>query len=93
MGREATNCDPTANASDLMPKAASVLNCLSPRELEIVHHLYEGAKNHSIALRLKISKKTVEKHRAHLMSKLKVGSFAELIRIVTLARSSDPENS
>ena len=54
---------------------------LSPREKEVFQLVAEGHTNNKIAEILFISEKTVEKHRAKLMEKLKVKSLAELVRI------------
>ena len=62
---------------------------LSPRELEVVMLVSEGLANKSIAQRLEISVKTIEKHRANAARKLGVGSTAEMVR---LAVESDSES-
>jgi DNA-binding CsgD family transcriptional regulator len=61
---------------------------LSPRELEVVMLVADGLANKSIALRLEISVKTIEKHRANAARKLGVSSTAEMVR---LAVESDPD--
>ena len=66
-------------------RSADALKALSPREREVVHRLYHGATNRAISLQCRISQKTVEKHRAAAMKKLKVASFSQLIRTLTLA--------
>lgn len=53
---------------------------LSPREREVLKLIAEGYKNIEIATLLTISVKTVEKHRAHLMTRLGVHDMAGLIR-------------
>ena len=53
---------------------------LTPRELEILQLISEGHTNRAIAELLHVSIKTVEKHRASLMSKLEVKDLAGLIR-------------
>jgi DNA-binding NarL/FixJ family response regulator len=53
---------------------------LTPREREVLQLIAEGYTNASIARMLKVSRKTVEKHRTHLMSKLEVHNLPELIR-------------
>lgn len=63
----------------------SGIESLSPREREVLHRLYLGATNRAIALQCNISEKTVEKHRSAAMKKLKVTSFSQLIRLLTLA--------
>jgi two-component system, LuxR family, response regulator FixJ len=44
-----------------------------------------GKANKEIAAALGLSPKTVEVHRAHVMSKMAVDSLAELIRVAILA--------
>jgi DNA-binding NarL/FixJ family response regulator len=53
---------------------------LTPREREILQLLAEGKSNKAIALRLNISVKTVEGHRANIMRKMNFTSFSELVR-------------
>lgn len=53
---------------------------LTPRELEILNHIVAGETNAQTAAALSISVKTVEWHRANLMSKLDVHSVADLVR-------------
>lgn len=55
---------------------------LSPREKQVVELVYEGATNKCIGIRLSISIKTVERHRANAMKKLEVNSLAQLIRLL-----------
>lgn len=53
---------------------------LTPREREVLQLISEGHTNKAIAQILKVSAKTVEKHRANLMSKLNVHDLAGLMR-------------
>ncbi len=53
---------------------------LTPREREVLQLIAEGHTNSEIAQQLNVSAKTVEKHRAGLMSKLDVHNLSELIR-------------
>ena len=55
---------------------------LTTREREIMQLLAEGHPNKRIALKLDISVRTVEVHRAHIMKKLHVKSLPELVRFV-----------
>ena len=52
---------------------------LTPREGEIVQLLSKGKSNKEVASALNISVKTVEAHRANIMHKLDLSSFAELV--------------
>jgi len=58
----------------------SPIDALSPRELEVLRLLALGNTNHEIADELVVSVKTVETHRAHIMSKLKADSRAALVQ-------------
>ncbi|MCA9876101.1 MAG: response regulator transcription factor [Ardenticatenaceae bacterium] len=62
------------------PSAESVADLLTPREREVLQLVAEGNTNSAIADTLSISVKTVEKHRANVMSKLQVNDLASLIR-------------
>lgn len=60
--------------------AAADADLLTPREKEVLQLVAEGHTNASIAETLHISVKTVEKHRANVMTKLEVNDLASLIR-------------
>lgn len=58
---------------------------LTPREREVMDLVVAGKPNKAIAADLRLSLKTIEGHRAHVMEKMRVGSLAELVRMaVTL---------
>ena len=61
------------------------LATLTAREREVLNLVVAGKQNKEIASELGVSPKTVEVHRAHVMSKMCVDSLAELIRITLLA--------
>jgi DNA-binding CsgD family transcriptional regulator len=56
---------------------------LTVREREVMLALQEGASNKAIALRLAISPRTVEFHRARIMQRFAATSVVELVRKVT----------
>jgi DNA-binding NarL/FixJ family response regulator len=64
--------------SDNTAKTSAEL--LTPREREVLQLVAEGHTNNAIGEILKISVKTVEKHRSNLMTKLEVNDLATLIR-------------
>lgn len=64
---------------------------LTPREHQVLQLIAEGHTNPSIARLLQVSTRTVEKHRARLMSKLKANNLAELLRIAFQHRLIFPE--
>jgi DNA-binding NarL/FixJ family response regulator len=65
----------------LPEKAMNTSNpALTSRETEVLKLLYEGLSSGDIALKLKISSRTVEQHRNNLRKKLGAKNTAELIR-------------
>jgi DNA-binding NarL/FixJ family response regulator len=54
---------------------------LSAREIQVLKLVAEGNTNNAIAQEMKISVKTVEKHRTNLMTKLNVHDTAGLVRL------------
>ena len=67
---------------------AQLMASLSPREAQVLDKLVEGHSNKSIAATLKISPRTVEIHRAHVMAKLGVSSMPELVKLAIAAPKS-----
>ena len=61
---------------------SSRLASLTPREQEVLEHLVAGEANKMIAYELGSSMRTIEHHRAKIMSKLQAGSLPELVRMV-----------
>lgn len=62
------------------------LQALTPREREVLDGLAQGLPNKTIAYDLGISPRTVEIHRANLMTKLNVRSLSEALRIAFAAQ-------
>lgn len=58
------------------------IQSLTPREYEIMQLVIEGDYNKTISLKLGISQKTVEIHRARIMRKMQAQSLANLITMV-----------
>ena len=63
---------------------------LTQRERQVLALIVEGRANKQIADRLALSRKTVETHRANLISKTGVESLAELIRFGLQLGSAAP---
>ena len=78
----------TAAKSDLADDAAIKLHVLTPREREVLDGLAKGLPNKTIAYDLGISPRTVEIHRANLMTKLGVRSLSEALRIAFAAQEN-----
>lgn len=66
-------------------EASTLLGVLTPREREVLEGLAQGLPNKTIAFDLGISPRTVEVHRANLMSKLDVRSLSDALRIAFAA--------
>lgn len=71
--------------------ARLLLNGLTPREYDVLEGLVEGFPNKTIGYDLGISPRTVEIHRANLMSKLGVHNLSDLLRIAFIAGVGDAE--
>lgn len=66
-------------------EANVVLGVLTPREREVLEGLAQGLPNKTIAYDLGISPRTVEVHRANLMTKLDVRSLSDALRLAFAA--------
>jgi two-component system, LuxR family, response regulator FixJ len=69
------------------------LHALTPRERDVLEGLVRGNPNKTIAYDLEISPRTVEIHRANLMSKLGVASLSEALRIAFAAGLDEAPSS
>lgn len=58
---------------------------LTERERQVLGGLIRGLPNKSIAFELDISPRTVEVHRAHVMTKMQANSLSELVRLALSA--------
>lgn len=56
------------------------LDTLSPRERQVLELVAQGQTNAEIAQRLAVGRRTIETHRANMMSKLGLESQADVIR-------------
>jgi two-component system response regulator FixJ len=74
--------------SDRRRDAEVQLQALTPRERDVLDGLAHGLPNKTIAYDLGISPRTVEIHRANLMTKLGVRSLSEALRIAFAAQES-----
>ena len=70
------------------PQATAIrknLSTLSERERQVLDGLVSGLPNKTIAYDLGISPRTVEIHRANVMSKMGAGSLSHLVRMALIA--------
>jgi two-component system response regulator FixJ len=65
--------------------AKDLLSSLTPRERGVLDKLVQGRSNKVVAYELGISPRTVEIHRAHIMSKMDASSLSDLVRVVLAA--------
>jgi FixJ family two-component response regulator len=56
---------------------------LTPREREVMSRVIRGKLNKQIAADLSVAEKTIKFHRANIMTKMKVLSVADLVRMAT----------
>lgn len=66
--------------------AHGLMEQLTPREREVLRLLLQGYQNKLIAYEMGISQRTVEVHRARLMRRLNVKTFAELVRTAVVGQ-------
>jgi DNA-binding NarL/FixJ family response regulator len=53
---------------------------LTPREMQVIQLLAMGRSNKETATELKVSTRTIESHRHHIMRKMSFQSFSDLVR-------------
>ena len=74
-----------AGRADRSLSASTAISALTDRERDVLEGLAQGLPNKTIAYDLGISPRTVEVHRANLMSKLGVRSLSEALRLAFAA--------
>lgn len=75
----------SADAMETGSEAQVRIAALTPREREVLAGLAQGLPNKTIAYDLGISPRTVEVHRANVMTKLGVRTFPDALRIAFAA--------
>ena len=83
-------CHGAARPTTRDEKAASRVARLTSREREVLVHLVAGGTNKSIGQKLGISPRTVELHRAQVMSRLDASSLTELLQVALAAGIRSP---
>ena len=62
-------------------------NNLTPREREVMQYIVQGLSNRTLAERLGLSNRTIEVHRARVMTKMGAESLPDLVRKVSLCKA------
>ena len=68
------------------------METLTPREVEVMELVVDGAANKVISATLGVSLKTVEAHRARVMDKLKADSLSHLVRMSVVLKAAQDED-
>jgi FixJ family two-component response regulator len=61
---------------------------LTPREHQVMDLLVAGNVSKTVAAKLRLSEKTIEVHRGHVMKKLQARTIADLVRFAMLAAAN-----
>ena len=92
--REAIETDRKGRDDEALRKEVEArVALLTRREREVMDMVVAGKASKVIASDLGLSPKTVEVHRARVMSKMQAGSIAELVRLAVLAHPEKVVNS
>ena len=86
LGRAPESQDDYADLKELRVRAGT----LSDRQREVMELAATGLSNKEIALRLRISPRTVENHRAWVMERMRARNLAELVRKVIRLNPGKP---
>ncbi len=81
VGRALDFVSKAETSSSLIGTARERIALLTKREREVFDLVVSGDSNKAVALELRISPRTVELHRAHLVKKMGTGSLAQLVRL------------
>ena len=79
--------DKSGQSSGQIAQIQTRLDTLSAREKDVLKGLLAGHANKTIAYDLELSPRTVEVHRANVMSKMNARSLSELVRMAMLAKA------
>lgn len=71
----------TATGEIIRPDIESAGDILSPRECQVLSLIEQGFASKEIAVRLSISKNTIDRHRQNIMEKLRVKNSIEALKV------------
>lgn len=71
-------------------EALAVVDRLSPRERQVFLAVVDGKANRAVAADPGLSEKTVEEHRARVMSKLGASSLVDLVNLAVIGGFCEP---
>ncbi len=77
-GKETNSSQNSVGCKDSTPEQE--LQCLTPREIEVLTLVADGYTSQEIAEHLILSIKTVQVHRTHITEKLGLHTIAHLVR-------------
>ena len=69
------------------------LATLTAREKEVLRHVISGKPNKQVAAALGVVEKTIKVHRGRIMTKMKVRSLADLVRVAERAEIKPPTDT
>lgn len=78
----AEQAEKSRQVSQAQARVQPVIERLTGREQEILNHLIQGETTREIGVKLGISPRTVETHRANIMEKFGVSRMPELLRLL-----------
>lgn len=87
---EALRISEARHAAGVVPTGDDWRKTLTPREGDVLEGIVAGKRNKLIATDLGISERTVETHRASIMTKARARTAAELVTLAMGAKSGAP---
>jgi FixJ family two-component response regulator len=72
---------------DRIAKIEKRCDSLTPREREVMKYIVKGMSNRTLAEHLGLSNRTIEVHRARVMTKMGAESLPDLVRKVSLCKN------
>ena len=77
-----------SHRADMTDNARTLIKSLTPREKEVMSLVCQGLRSKQVGLRLSLSHRTIEAHRARATKKLGVNDLPNIVRIFQLAEAA-----